>query len=160
MKNQRSTTLVFWSECRDLNPGPLPPQGSALPGCATSRGFIVAQDILYPMSVDIAMIHGQIPGKQMIHGRRSRSAALPHLGAQRFSCLESRNAAGRNVNHFSGLRIPSLPRRPFTDVKVAESDQLDLFSSRQRVRNDLKDRVHHYGTVFLREVGPFRNDLY
>lgn len=26
-----------WSECRDSNPGPHPPQGCALPGCATSR---------------------------------------------------------------------------------------------------------------------------
>src|SRR5262249_20701774 len=26
-----------WSGCRDLNPGPLDPQSSALPGCATSR---------------------------------------------------------------------------------------------------------------------------
>jgi hypothetical protein len=29
-----------WSECRDLNPGPHPPQGCALPGCATSRLYI------------------------------------------------------------------------------------------------------------------------
>ena len=27
----------FTSGRRDLNPGPLPPQGSALPGCATAR---------------------------------------------------------------------------------------------------------------------------
>ena len=27
----------FWSEWRDLNPRPLPPQGSALPNCATPR---------------------------------------------------------------------------------------------------------------------------
>ena len=28
---------MIWSGCRDSNPGPLDPQSSALPGCATSR---------------------------------------------------------------------------------------------------------------------------
>jgi hypothetical protein len=44
-----------WSECRDLNPGPHPPQGCALPGCATSRlyfcniqyGSVICQDLFF-----------------------------------------------------------------------------------------------------------------
>src|SRR5271170_430177 len=29
--------LLWWSGCRDLNPGPLRPERSALPSCATAR---------------------------------------------------------------------------------------------------------------------------
>jgi hypothetical protein len=29
---------AWWSGCRDLNPGPLRPERSALPSCATARG--------------------------------------------------------------------------------------------------------------------------
>ena len=29
---------TWWSGCRDLNPGPLRPERSALPSCATARG--------------------------------------------------------------------------------------------------------------------------
>ena len=36
-ENDSFSALFFWSEWRDLNPRPLPPQGSALPNCATPR---------------------------------------------------------------------------------------------------------------------------
>jgi hypothetical protein len=32
------TGTTWWSGCRDLNPGPLRPERSALPSCATARG--------------------------------------------------------------------------------------------------------------------------
>src|ERR1700722_19580807 len=32
------TCTTWWSGCRDLNPGPLRPERSALPSCATARG--------------------------------------------------------------------------------------------------------------------------
>ena len=36
-EHQSLDARILWSERRDLNPRPLPPQGSALPGCATFR---------------------------------------------------------------------------------------------------------------------------
>ena len=49
-----SKPVDFWSERRDLNPRPPPPQGGALPSCATPRYFagllsaeiIIAQPVL------------------------------------------------------------------------------------------------------------------
>ena len=37
--NPLQTVRGIWSGCRDSNSGPLDPQSSALPGCATSRHF-------------------------------------------------------------------------------------------------------------------------
>src|ERR1700690_452398 len=38
--------LHWWSGCRDLNPGPLRPERSALPSCATARSELPRSPII------------------------------------------------------------------------------------------------------------------
>jgi hypothetical protein len=45
------TGTTWWSGCRDLNPGPLRPERSALPSCATARGEFPRSPIILLVGV-------------------------------------------------------------------------------------------------------------
>ncbi len=65
--------LRWWSGCRDLNPGPLRPERSALPSCATARSELPRSRII---------LHGGPQTEQCLHDRRDlgrrRFVVLPH----------------------------------------------------------------------------------
>jgi hypothetical protein len=48
--SENSESLLIWSGRRDSNSGPHPPQGCALPGCATSRQSCFSMNGKHPMS--------------------------------------------------------------------------------------------------------------
>jgi hypothetical protein len=78
----------------------------------------------------------------------SKSALLQPF-TQIFASLECRNSAGRNVNDFAGLGIPSLPGRSLADLEVAKTDELYFLASRQRFRNRREHGLHGSGCVFF-----------
>ena len=47
-----ATYTAWWSGCRDLNPGPLRPERSALPSCATARSELPRSQIILVCGAD------------------------------------------------------------------------------------------------------------
>ena len=76
----------FTSGRRDLNPGPLPPQGSALPGCATARmnesQMAVTLAILAVATGNLPLILKEVRKAQLVLLEESKASRRGRLATE------------------------------------------------------------------------------